>query len=112
MIDPAKPETVAMAISMLMGSIMSVQLRDGDKVLPASLAMLERVQGIRDGELKKAFAQLKRLSEVERRTVAALATAITDSILQPVLDHLGENDSTDRERELCELFGLRWVADH
>lgn len=94
---------------------MSVQLHgahdtghrvQGLEALPTVPALQTRAAAIREGELRKAFGQLGRLSDAERQAVVALATAITDGILRLPLQRLQRADCGDYDTVLRDLFGL------
>ena len=85
---------------------MSVQLRQGDEGLATVPALRANAAAIRQGELRKAFGQLGRLSDAERQMVAALATAITDGILRYPCHRLQGGDAADYDGVLRDLFGL------
>jgi len=90
---------------------MSVQLHNGDEALPTAPALQTRAAAIRQGELRKAFGQLARLSDAERQAVVALATAITDGILRHPLQRLQRADCADYDGVLRDLFGLDRPAE-
>ena len=85
---------------------MSVQLRQGDEGLATVPALRARAAAIRQGELRKAFGRLGRLSDAERQMVAALAAAITDGILRYPCRRLQIGDTGDYDSVLRDLFGL------
>jgi len=85
---------------------MSVQLHGGNEGLATADALRARAAAIRQGELRKAFGQLGRLTDLERQTVVALTTAITDGILSSPVRRLCGGDSDGYDAVLRELFGL------
>jgi glutamyl-tRNA reductase len=85
---------------------MSVQLHNEHEILPTAQALQVRAAAIRQGELKKAFGHLKRLSDAERQTVVALAAAITDGILSHPLQHLQGDPEGEFDVVVRDLFGL------
>lgn len=83
-----------------------MQVHQGNDWLPTGHALRVKAAAVRRGELQKAFGRLGRLSEVERQTVVALATAITDGLLSHPLNRLAGDGAGNYDGVLRDLFGL------
>jgi glutamyl-tRNA reductase len=79
-------------------------------VVPTIVSLRERLEGIRDGELRKALARVPDASPETRAAMEALSTAIVNKILHAPITKLRESSRQGAGRSwtdlVHELFGL------
>jgi glutamyl-tRNA reductase len=81
------------------------------EVVPTIVALRQKVEAIRRGELQKTLNSWKGLSEVEREALDSLTTAIVNKILHTPITRLKQNDRrseafyVDATRRLFDLEG-------
>jgi glutamyl-tRNA reductase len=72
--------------------------------------MRRKVDDIRQGEIDKTLASLGELSSKQRKSIEAMAGAITNKILHnPILFLKSDNSSVDQQMKLQiirEIFGM------
>jgi len=81
------------------------------EVIPTIVSLRERLEGIREGEVRKALARLPGASPETRAAMEALSTALVNKILHAPITKLRESSRTGTGRSwtelVHELFGLR-----
>jgi glutamyl-tRNA reductase len=83
---------------------------EGMEVTPTIVEMRRKVDDIRQGEIDKTLASLGELSSKQRKSIEAMAGAITNKILHnPILFLKSDNSSVDQQMKLQiirEIFGM------
>lgn len=81
----------------------SLSARD---VTPTIVALREKLDGIRQGELERALASLESLSVDDRRVLEAMTQAIVNKILHPPTRHLKEiaHDEDGKAAEVADVL--------
>jgi glutamyl-tRNA reductase len=80
------------------------------EVIPTIVSLRERLEGIREGEVRKALARLPEASPETRAAMEALSSAIVNKILHAPITKLRESSRAGAGRSwtelVHELFGL------
>lgn len=86
----------------------------GLQVVPTIVALRQHIDGLRQAELDKTFANLKHLSDKDRKAIAAMSSALVNKILHPPTRMLKQAQQEENAQPyvdaLQQLFGLEIEA--
>ena len=86
----------------------------GLDVVPTIVALRQQIETLRQAELEKTFANLKHLSDSDRKTITAMSSALTNKFLHPPTKALKQAQKDSEAQQYVDalqvLFDLKIAA--